>query len=240
MDSGELTVALRNFQQLAVTSKEMRERSLDRLAFLHKRAAKVHTVVAITVESEQAARYMQEINEGSLSLVGPRVGGVLFKTSTRINEMVNKWESTNGEVNKEQFRHNLRSMMIGADTSFTDSELDSLFDRFDADLGGTLDLKELKTALANMKEEANDYEVEQRLQQKNVKEALARAKAAQTELHIIRKEDTLLDHVRASEEAAEREAANEAARMHEANKEAAKQAKRKKLEEKAALMAMRR
>ena len=63
--------------------------------------------------------------------VGARVGTVLLRSNLLISDIVSKWESTHGEVNRAQFRRNVRA--LGSELEATDAELDALFDEYDGD-----------------------------------------------------------------------------------------------------------
>lgn len=89
--------------------------------------------------------------------------------------MINKWEATDGQVNLDQFRRNMRRLEQTAqdqsqevasprsgdavaqdNLEADDAELESLFQKFDEDGGGTLDLDELKSALNILKGDARE------------------------------------------------------------------------------------
>ena len=79
------------------------------------------------------------------------------KKNVRGADLVKAWDSegkadkkNGGAVNKTSFKNNVRKMGLVAD----DEALDAMFDRIDDDGGGTLDLQELKAALAQMQDAA--------------------------------------------------------------------------------------
>ena len=80
-----------------------------------------------------------------------RVGTALIEKKARPKELVNEWDKKlKGSVNKIEFRAGVRALGLKA----SNTDIDSLFDSYDADRGGTLDAPELRDALTSMKEKS--------------------------------------------------------------------------------------
>ena len=229
LDTSELTAAMKKLQEQARLNEETAAKVHERVDFLKSRLEQAVDVVQKTSEAEQADLKVQEL-KGNVRC-SARVGALLLKKNTKIGDLVNTWESTDGEVNKRQFRKNVRVLGIEAE----DDELDELFDSLDEDKGGTLDTEELKVALTSLREAYQESVRELTQLQKSTVSLWKAARAAQVELKKTRSADDLAAQEKVEAEAraaAEAAAAEELAR---AAKEAkAIEAKRKKEEEKAA------
>ena len=108
---------------------------------------------------ETADELIQQAEELNTSALPPslkiQLGTLLLSTEQdMIKKILKDWDSKGkGEFLKGEFRLNLR--MIGLNA--TSSEADGLFDSWDNDKGGSLDLKELRAALVKCANAAQDY-----------------------------------------------------------------------------------
>lgn len=200
-----------------------------RISFFKDRIRTATDVANVTADAENADTRLEMIANNKSPDV--RLGAELLRRNTKVGDLLKTWEATDGEVNKKQFRKNVRTLGINDE----DDALDALFDTMDQDGGGTLDLEELKSALTSLREASveSDREVE-RLKKRSADQWKA-AKIAQLELKKLRKADEVAEAARLEAEAAaleERKAEAEAkAAQLEAKKAAAAKARE---EEKAA------
>ena len=83
-----------------------------------------------------------------------QLGLELLKKDDYIKKILKDWDARGkGELLKGELRQNLRNIGLVA----TSAEADALFDSWDDDKGGSLDMKELKTALQQCQDAANVY-----------------------------------------------------------------------------------
>jgi len=183
----------------------------------------------LTAEAEEAEQQLESFTTNKSLAV--RLGAYMLAKNVKISDLVNGWDSTDGEVSPKQFRKNVRALLADASAE----ETDALFVMFDADGGGTLDLDELKLALATLKDALKEDEKElARLRRKSASLAKT-AKAAQLEFRKLHKADEAEAHAKVeAEEAAKAKAAAEEA-MAKAAKEAKEAAAKKAKEEDNAL-----
>lgn len=82
-----------------------------------------------------------------------KLGELLMAKQIKIPEMVTQWAKRGVEpITKFEFRLNVRKLMEQANAK----DVDALFDKFDDDHGGSLDVAELKKALKALKDSAVD------------------------------------------------------------------------------------
>ena len=153
LDVKELTATFNSLQDEAKLAKARAEAIRQRCAFLQSRAGAA-TLAADTMAAAEGA--LVELNriKGSKTL-GNTVGEALITKNFKVGEIVGQWDSTKGEVSKPQFRKNLAKSL---DVKAPAEQVDRLFDRFDKDSGGTLDLDELKAAMEILNEEHKQRE----------------------------------------------------------------------------------
>ena len=78
----------------------------------------------------------------------------------RLDDVVSGWQSRGQpSLDHPAFRRTLRKA-CGDALQASDAELDALFDRFDADSGGTLDAVEMAAALARLRDASREAEQE--------------------------------------------------------------------------------
>ena len=225
----ELTTFMKSLQEGA------RERDLQAIEvqktveFIRSRIELVKRAVDATKAAESAEARLQ--SDLSFTSVSTRLGKEMLRRATKISDLINGWESSRGAMDRKQFRKNVRS--YGIDDENT--ALDEVFDSFDADGSGSIDIDELKVALGNLREASADSERELKDLKKRTEQLWKVAKAMQLELKKQQRADEVAKKQQAElkvKEEAERAAAAEEAK---AAKEAAREAKRlKEAEEQAA------
>jgi len=227
LDADELTVAMRRFHDEATTQQAAEVVLRGRIAFLRTRMASVVEVQQQTAAAEEADAGVLRLE--SNRLLDGRLGRAIGGKGLRLGDLVNTWEATNGEVSVKQFRRNVRTLVPDAEAE----ETDILFASLDADGGGTLDLDEIKDALAPLKEAAHEADSEVARLKKASVALWKAAKAAQLENQKVRRADQVKAKEQAEEEAAAAARAGAEAEAAKAAKEAkAAAARRAKEEEK--------
>ena len=80
-----------------------------------------------------------------------QLGLMLLSSDEIVKKILKDWDKRGkGEFAKAEFRLNLREFGLNASSA----DADSLFDSWDEDKGGVLDLKELRSALIRVRAEA--------------------------------------------------------------------------------------
>mmetsp|Transcript_50785 Transcript_50785/g.101067 ORF Transcript_50785/g.101067 Transcript_50785/m.101067 type:complete len:613 (-) Transcript_50785:240-2078(-) len=150
----------------------------------------------------EADSLMDEFQNAGGPPLGVQLGQLLLTKDDYIKRILSAWDTKNkGEFQKGEFRVNLRNTGIQT----TAGEADALFDSWDDDKGGSLDMKELKLALIKCQNSAKAWNDSQ-LYDPNI-----------TKANALRKQAVLADQAaKATAEAAALEAElNEfTARMH--------------------------
>ena len=156
--------------------------------------AVVTTSAELAARAEELRAQAHELESTSAARppVGVQLGLLLLTKEDYIKKLLKEWDAKGkGEVTKGEFRLHLRAIL-----TVTSVETDNLFDSWDTDRGGSLDLKELHASLVECQSKGRVWEQEQRFDPK-----AARARA-------FRKQASLADE--AAHLAAEAEAAEEA------------------------------
>ena len=202
LDLDELTAAMKLLQETAIIDERRKEKARERLRLNEEREKQAEAVALETAEAEAADQRLHYLESQEHSIAA-RVGALLFRKHLRVNEIVDRWENTSGEVNREQFRSNLRTLDHEATLSkeegdddspdeglmADDAEIDQLFDQFDLDMGGTLDVRELKAALNLLKGNARESGDEISKLNKECTKAWSKARDAQFEFRALREAD---------------------------------------------------
>ena len=225
LDVKELTATFNSLQDEAKLAKARAEAIRQRCAFLQSRAGAA-TLAADTMAAAEGA--LVELNriKGSKTL-GNTVGEALITKNFKVGEIVGQWDSTKGEVSKPQFRKNLAKSL---DVKAPAEQVDRLFDRFDKDSGGTLDLDELKAAMEILNEEHKQRENALAVQQAKHESLAKTANSMHADVKKMYQADQ--DEAKQKAEAEAKEAKQRA--LAEANAQAARDAAKEAAETKKA------
>lgn len=226
LDVEELTAAMKDLQSEAKRANGQDQEIKQHIDFLLSRVEVCSRVLKLTQDAESHEEAFEK-TKGSRSTEA-QLGYELLKRSTKITDLVSAWESTNGEMDKVQFRSNVRAFGVDDD----DTGLDKVFDSLDLDFNGTLDLGEIRKALEVWKTATYESDRKMVVLKKGTAEKWKVVKLAQMDLQRVLKEDQL--KAKAEEEAAakaleEQEEASKEAKMKEESR--LKAIKKKKEEE---------
>ena len=152
LDAEELTVAMKALKNEAAAANARVAEINEKIRYANTRIALVEEVVQETIRAEK----QEEIASRGSRSIEAQLGYEFLKRSTKITDLVNSWENTNGEVDMMQFRRNIRAYGI----EDTDEALDAVFRKVDLDSGGTLDLDEIRAALIMWKDAMSDSDKE--------------------------------------------------------------------------------
>lgn len=224
---------LRSLPAIAQEHEVLVQRETERVASLVQRAEEDDAAMEAAQAAEAAQARLDESREKRS--VRARVGALLAARNVKVSDLVNGWQSTQGEMSRGQFRRNLKSLGLD-DESLLES--DALFDSLDSDGGGTLDIDELKEALTTLQEATKAEERELVRLRKSMVELWKEARAAQAKMVQRRQEEVAAEREREEVKAAQRRAeeeAREAARAMSAR--LAAEAMKRKAEQQAAFEA---
>jgi Ca2+-binding EF-hand superfamily protein len=225
LDVKELTATFNSLQDEAKLAKARAEAIRQRCAFLQSRAGAATLAADTMAAAEEALVELNRI-KGSKTL-GNTVGEALITKNFKVGEIVGQWDSTKGEVSKPQFRKNLAKSL---DVKAPAEQVDRLFDRFDKDSGGTLDLDELKAAMEILNEEHKQRENALAVQQAKHESLAKTAKSMHADVKKMYQADQ--DEAKQKAEAEAKEAKQRA--LAEANAQAARDAAKEAAETKKA------
>ena len=229
LDPSELSAVINKLHTKAKANAAAAEKVEIRAIFLRSRLETATGVATTTKEAESVEIRLEALsNNKSLDA---RLGAELLRRNTKIGDLTKSWESTDGVVDKKQFRKNVRGFGVDDD----DEVMDALFDTMDNDGGGGLDLEEIRAALSSLREASLESDREIERLKKRSSEQWKAAKVAQLEFKKLRKADEAEAAAKAEQEAAELELrkAEQEAKMAELQAKKEEQ-QRKKEEEKAA------
>jgi len=226
LDLKELAGFMKKLQEEATFAQGQTEVAQERVGRVTVRRDSARLVMDATAEAEKLDSQLKA--EMDNPTIAARLGKELVTKGMKIADLVNSWESTEGEIDQTQFRKNVRRFGIEGE----DASMDELFSELDKDGGGTLDLDELRSSLSKLRDAANDSDKSMQHLRKAVEKSWKQAKTLQLELRKQRKAEEA--EVRMQQEQAELDAEAVARAAEEAK--AAKQAKAmaKKQEEKEA------
>ena len=149
LDVDELKDAFKTLIHETANRAKMADSIRKQIVFFAQRAACVQEVIAALEAAEASCREADSLDKS----VDARLGTLLRVRSMKATEIVSRWDpSGTGQIAMRQFRINVRGLGLEA----SDHEIDGLFRSLDEDGGGTLDMSEIKHALANLQEAAID------------------------------------------------------------------------------------
>ena len=234
LDLSELTAALKGLRlraqsvlQQEIVAKEKAEYWKDRAERTREAAAKVEEWERATVELHEV-----RTNPSPESKLGALILKRGLKPADILTALLPESDSKKrqSDIDEETFSTGI----IGLGVECTREELGAIFQRLDADGGGTLDYEELKEAIKDLSEAKNVALAHEKALVKKVAQAEREAKEMQLAIKVQLAEDEKKKAAEAEAKAKADEEARKAAEAAEADgkaKEEAKLAAKKKKEE---------
>ena len=91
----------------------------------------------------------------SFDTLEAKLGRLLVQKGVKVEELIVEWDRNNdGQINKLEFRVNVRKLGL-SEAMATTQQIDSIFDGFDADRGGQLELSEIKAGLKRLQNQVS-------------------------------------------------------------------------------------
>ena len=225
LDTTELTTFMKGLRDHARELQAQMDEVQERIDHLSERLEFAQTVVQNTQEAEQAELMLKV--ELEKNPIPARIGKELLRKGSKIGDLVNIWESTEGWMDNKQFRKNVRSYGIDGD----DNSIDEVFDSFDTVSRGSIDLETLRVGLTGLRDGSQDADKEAQRLKRLVEVSWKQAKASQLELRRLRKQDEADAKAKEEQAALEAEAAARAAVEAREAREARLLAKKQREEE---------
>jgi len=220
LDLNELKVVFKKLSDTAL-------RAGDETAAIRARAdllqAKVDTLSEVAEATETAeAAYAKVQYLLREKPVDEALGERLVAKNLKVQDVMRLWDKDgDGTISKEEFYVNVSAVGL---TTFSKEQIDGLFDRYDDDGGGSLDLDELKPTLASLIDSAKKAGVVFRAAERSNVELRKAAKRVQKELAVVdiqeRKEAKLQEEAARAEAEAIKVAEEEKKRLAREAKEA--------------------
>ena len=141
LDANELKAALHQLKKESEAYAKVTVEVHARVARLRERAAQVREAAGATLLAEQAAAQRAELL--AHKSIDSRLGGIIKLKGMKVDEMIRMWDADrSGKVDRKEFHGQIAE--LGVDGS--EEDIDALFDAFDEDDSGYLDLTEMKHA----------------------------------------------------------------------------------------------
>ena len=163
IDSEELKAA---FTRIKENASEWRRTVMiprERAAKLRERAAAAKEASVAVGTAEQLERELEELDAALSGNIEVQLGMIMAHRKINVGDIVGAWAvSRRNELTRQEFRDNVRLLLpsppvrtsSGGPQHYVHSkaEIDALFDRIDADKGGTIDIREAKHALKDLQQ----------------------------------------------------------------------------------------
>ena len=159
LDYEELREALLGLQHQAEAWKELGKS--PKAVLLRQRAQVADAAATATEQAEQAEQAVQEMTRKNLDDAAIQLGMILFKRGIKPGAVVTTWSTSRGEhageLSKKEFREAVQALGL---SRLSGKEIDAVFDTFDGDAGGYLDVDEAKQMIKQLRKVAEDAEHE--------------------------------------------------------------------------------
>ena len=148
LDYEELREALLGLQHQAEAWKELGKS--PKAVLLRQRAQVADAAATATEQAEQAEQAVQEMTRKNLDDAAIQLGMILFKRGIKPGAVVTTWSTSRGEhageLSKKEFREAVQALGL---SRLSGKEIDAVFDTFDGDAGGYLDVDEAKQMISS-------------------------------------------------------------------------------------------
>lgn len=122
---------------------------------------------------DEAARLERETPHPTLEIL---IGDILQVQNVALDRLLASWDpSGNGALTKGEFRSAVRSLGLAGTTS---ADIDALFEKYDGDASGKIEIAELKVALVLIKDSAKEHRVKVMEPRERAERLRMRAEAA--------------------------------------------------------------
>lgn len=209
LDLVEIRAALKKLQDaagaMAKVAATIREK-IDRIKHLETLAQQAFDA---TTAMEEATAEIERLS--SNKSVSARLGAQIVSKRLKVADVIQKWDANgDGELDKVEFRQNVKAIGVQADSP----EIDELFDQLNTDGGESLSISEVKAALKILTDEALGIDKSLKDVKRSLVDLSRAARSAQVAYRRQHKEFEALEAAEA--EIAAREAEEKAAAAAEA------------------------
>ncbi|KOO26053.1 hypothetical protein Ctob_007357 [Chrysochromulina tobinii] len=190
LDLKELRSALIRVRAEAAKWRDTPDPELERIKDLRRRAEMAMDAAKTAKRADELEAELDDLTTKLDSKADVRLGALLVRRCIKPSTVVMQWSTSRGdhagELSKMEFRKAVQQ--LGLDSKgphpTTIEDIDAVFDTFDADHGGYLDMEEAKTMLSSLEKAAEEAEHE-RFQKRQAAQrmrasATRKAKAATT------------------------------------------------------------
>ena len=190
LDLKELRSALIRVRAEAAKWRDTPDPELERSKDLRRRAEMAMDAAKTAKRADELEAELDELTTKLESKADVRLGALLVRRCIKPSTVVTQWSTSRGdhagELSKVEFRKAVQQ--LGLDSKgpnpTTIEDIDAVFDTFDADHGGYLDIEEAKTMLVSLEKAAEEAEHERfhkrQAAQRMRASATRKAKAATT------------------------------------------------------------
>ena len=166
LDLKELRSALIRVRAEAAKWRDTPDPELERAKDLRRRAEMAMDAAKTAKRADELEAELDELTTKLESKADVRLGALLVRRCIKPSTVVMQWSTSRGdhagELSKVEFRKAVQQ--LGLDSKgphpTTIEDIDAVFDTFDADHGGYLDIEEAKTMLVSLEKAAEEAEHE--------------------------------------------------------------------------------
>ena len=166
LDLKELRSALIRVRAEAAKWRDTPDPELERSKDLRRRAEMAMDAAKTAKRADELEAELDELTTKLESKADVRLGALLVRRCIKPSTVVMQWSTSRGdhagELSKVEFRKAVQQ--LGLDSKgphpTTIEDIDAVFDTFDADHGGYLDIEEAKTMLVSLEKAAEEAEHE--------------------------------------------------------------------------------
>ena len=222
LDLQDIRTALKKLQDAAGV---MARSTLD----VREKIERIRQLESLAQQALEATRVMEEKTAEmerllSNTSVSARLGAQIILKRMKVGDVLQKWDANgDGELEKPEFRQNVKSLGVQAEGR----EIDELFDSLNTDGGKTLSMAEVKVALKTLTEDAAAVDKSVKDIKKTLSELAKAARAAQVAYRRQHKDDEAIAMAEAEQAAREAEVKAAAAAEAKAVRDAALEIKKR-------------
>ena len=191
LDMREVKVGLTRSQDQAKSHQQAPDPNAARAQALRQRAAMCDEAAETTSKAEALEEELDELEQSLASRADVRLGELLAKRRIKPGAVVFQWSHARGEhageLSKSDFREAVCALGL-ASTNVSMSDIDAVFDKYDADQGGWMDEKEAHDMIKGLQAEAvsaqsKKFRKERQAQAMRAR-AVKKAAAAKEPIHV--------------------------------------------------------